>query len=88
MARLAVSAAAWGQIRKDQRVNADPKAQVNPFPTMMIGLHGRAMSKVGGVGKILEPGQMVFVPAGTAHEAWNPFDEPAELIILMFGEGA
>jgi hypothetical protein len=31
---------------------------------------------------------MVFVPAGTAHEAWNPFDEPAEFIILMFGQGA
>ena len=79
---------AWGQIRKGQRVNADPKDQVNPFPTMMIGLRGRAMAKVGGVEKILEAGQMVFVPAGTAHEAWNPFDEPAEFIILMFGEGA
>lgn len=79
---------AWGQIRKGQRVNADPKDQVNPFPTMMIGLRGRAMSKVGGVEKILEAGKMVFVPAGTAHEAWNPFDEPAEFIILMFGEGA
>jgi hypothetical protein len=79
---------AWGQIRKGQRVNADPKDQVNPFPTMMIGLRGRAMSKVGGVEKVLEAGKMVFVPAGTAHEAWNPFDEPAEFIILMFGEGA
>lgn len=79
---------AWGQIRKGQRVNADPKDQVNPFPTMMIGLRGRAMSKVGGVERILGAGQMVFVPAGTAHEAWNPFDEPAEFIILMFGEGA
>ncbi len=79
---------AWGQIRKGQRVNADPKDQVNPFPTMMIALRGRAMAKVGGIEKILEAGQMVFVPPGTAHEAWNPFDEPAEFIILMFGEGA
>jgi hypothetical protein len=79
---------AWGQIRKGQHVNADPQDQVNPFPTMMIGIRGRAMSKVGGVEKVLGPGQMVFVPAGTAHEAWNPFDEPAEFIILMFGEGA
>jgi mannose-6-phosphate isomerase-like protein (cupin superfamily) len=79
---------AWGQIRKGQRVNADPKDQVNPFPTMMICLRGRAVSKVGGVEKILEPGRMMFVPAGTAHEAWNPFEEPAEFIILMFGDGA
>lgn len=79
---------AWGQIRKGQHVNADPKDQVNPFPTMIIGLRGRAVSKVGGVEKILDPGRMVFVPPGVAHEAWNPFDEPAEFIILMFGEGA
>ncbi|HSA95929.1 MAG TPA: cupin domain-containing protein [Acidobacteriota bacterium] len=79
---------AWGQIRKGQRVNADPRDQVNPFPTMIVGLRGRAMAKVGGVEKILEPGHMVFIPPGTAHEAWNPFDEPAEFIILMFGDGA
>ncbi len=79
---------AWGQIRKGQRVNADPKDQVNPFPTMMIGIRGRAMLRVGGVEKIMNAGQMIFVPPGTAHEAWNPFDEPAEVIILMFGDGA
>lgn len=79
---------AWGQIRKGQRVNADPRDQVNPFPTMIISLRGRAMAKVGGIERVLEPGQMVFIPPGTAHEAWNPFDEPAEFIILMFGDGA
>ena len=79
---------AWGQIRKGQRVNADARDQVNLFPTMIIGLRGRAMAKVGGVEKILEPGQMVFIPPGTAHEAWNPFEEPAEFILLMFGDGA
>jgi hypothetical protein len=79
---------AWGQIRKGQRVNADPRDQINPFPTMIIGLRGRAMAKVGGVEKILEAGQMVFIAPGVTHEAWNPFDEPAEFIILMFGEGA
>ena len=79
---------AWGQIRKGQRVNADPRDQVNPFPSMFIGLRGRAVVKVGGIEKALEPGRMVFIPPGTAHEAWNPYDEPAECIILMFGDGA
>lgn len=79
---------AWGQIRKGQRVNADPRDQVNPFPTMFIGLRGRAMLKVGGVEMALDAGHMLFVPPGTAHEAWNPYDEPAECIILMFGDGA
>jgi mannose-6-phosphate isomerase-like protein (cupin superfamily) len=79
---------AWGQVRKGQRVNADPRDQVNPFPTMFIGLRGRAMVKVGGVEKVVGQGQMLFVPPATAHEAWNPFEEPAEFIILMFGDGA
>jgi len=79
---------AWGQIRKGQRVNADPRDQVNPFPTMIIGLRGRAMAKVGGIEEVLTAGRMVFIPPGVAHEAWNPFDEPAEFILLMFGEGA
>lgn len=79
---------AWGEIRKGQHVNADPKDQVNPFPTMMIGIKGRAVLKVAGVEKTIEAGQMVFVPPGTSHEAWNPYDEPAEVIILMFGDGA
>jgi mannose-6-phosphate isomerase-like protein (cupin superfamily) len=79
---------AWGQVRKGQRVNADPKDQVNPFPTLFIGLRGKALMRVGGVEKAVSAGQAVFVPPGTAHEAWNPFDEPAEFIILMFGDGA
>jgi mannose-6-phosphate isomerase-like protein (cupin superfamily) len=79
---------AWGLIRKGQRVNADPRDQVNPFPSMFIGIRGRAVIKVGGVEKVLEQGRMVFIPPGTAHEAWNPYDAPAECIILMFGDGA
>lgn len=79
---------AWGQVRKGQRVNADPRDQANPFPSMFIGLKNRAMIKVGGIEKVVAAGQMIFIPAGVAHEAWNPFDDPAEFIILMFGEGA
>lgn len=79
---------AWAQIEKGQHVNEDPKDQSNPFPTMLIGIRGRAVAKVGGKEVHLQGGQMVFVPAGVGHEAWNPYDEPAEVIILMFGEGA
>ena len=79
---------AWAQVEKGQHVNSDPKDQTNPFPTMIIGIRGRAVAKIGGVEKEFHAGQMVFIPAGVAHEAWNPYDEPAEIILLMFGEGA
>jgi mannose-6-phosphate isomerase-like protein (cupin superfamily) len=79
---------AWAQIEKGQHVNKDPKDQSNPFPTMMIGIRGKAIAKIGGKEVVMEGGQMVFIPAGISHEAWNPYDEPAEIILLMFGEGA
>jgi mannose-6-phosphate isomerase-like protein (cupin superfamily) len=79
---------AWAQIEKGQRVNADPQDQSNPFPTMLIGIKGRAMARVGGKELQLQAGRMAFIPAGVSHEAWNPYDDPAEVIILMFGKGA
>lgn len=79
---------AWAQIEKGQHVNSDPSDQTNPFPTMIIGIRGKAAAKIGGREGILQAGQMAFIPAGISHEAWNPFDEPAEIILLMFGEGA
>jgi hypothetical protein len=79
---------AWGRVEKGQHVNKDPKDRTNPFPTMIIGIRGRALAKVGGKEVALQAGQMAFIPAGVSHEAWNPYDEPAEIIILMFGDGA
>jgi len=79
---------AWAQIEKGQHVNEDPEDQSNPFPTMIIGIRGKALAKIGGKEIRLQAGQMSFIPAGVSHEAWNPYDEPAEIIILMFGEGA
>lgn len=78
----------WAMVEKGQHVNREPRDQINPFPTMIIGIRNAAMVRIGGENKILQAGQMVFIPAGVAHEAWNPFDEPAEIILLMFGDGA
>jgi len=79
---------AWCQIDKGQYVNRDQRDQTNPFPTMIIGIRGRAVGRIGGKEVIVKAGQAVFIPAGVSHEAWNPYDESAEIILLMFGEGA
>jgi mannose-6-phosphate isomerase-like protein (cupin superfamily) len=78
----------WAQLEKGQHVNADPRDQVNEFPSMFIVIRGRAMGKIGGKEGLLEAGQMILVPAGVSHEFWNPYDEPAEVILVMFGAGA
>lgn len=78
----------WFQVEKGQHVNADPDDQVNPFPSMLIMTRGRGEAKIGERRLTLHEGQMLFVPSGVSHEFWNPYDEPAEGILLMFGEGA
>jgi mannose-6-phosphate isomerase-like protein (cupin superfamily) len=79
---------AWFQITKGQHANADPKEQVTPFPTMVIGLKGSCEAKIGGATVTLDRQEMLFIPAGVPHEFWNTHDEPAEAVLIMFGEGA
>lgn len=79
---------AWFQIHQGQHVNADKEDQVNPFPTLLIVTAGRLDSRIDGRESSLEKGQAVLIPAGTPHEFWQTRAEPAEGILLMFGEGA
>ncbi len=78
----------WFQMEKGQHVNRDPGDQTNPFPSIFFMLRGKARSKVGGKEVTFPANEMLFVPAGVTHEFWNPYDEPAEMIVLMIGEGA
>ena len=52
--------------------------------TMQFG----GLIAVNGVSLKVGDGQIVFIPAGMSHEFLNPFDEPAEFLLFMFGEGA
>ncbi len=78
----------WFHLSKGQHMNRDPNDQTNVFPSMFIMLRGKARAKVSGKEVTFPANEMLFVPAGVTHEFWNPYDEPAEMIILMFGEGA
>jgi mannose-6-phosphate isomerase-like protein (cupin superfamily) len=79
---------AWFQIEKGQHVNADEKDQINPFPSLLIITAGELQSRIGSKELTLEKGQAVLIPAGVPHEFWQTLPEPAEGILLMFGEGA
>jgi hypothetical protein len=78
----------WYQIKKGQHINADPGDQKNPFPTLVIMIRGSARAKIGGKSIELKKGSFLHIPSGVTHELWNDGDEPAEFIIVMFGEGA
>ena len=78
----------WYEIEAGQHINADPRDQVNPFPSLFIFLGGRAKAKIDGVEVDVEGGTATMIPAGVSHEFWNPYGEPCEFILIMFGEGA
>jgi len=79
---------AWFQIRPGQHVNAEPRDQTNPFPSLLVATRGRARAKIGGVEIELVEGEALFIPPDTTHELWNPYADPAEGVLLMFGDGA
>jgi mannose-6-phosphate isomerase-like protein (cupin superfamily) len=37
---------------------------------------------------VLEDNQAILVPARKSHKFWNPGDERATIILMMFGESA
>ncbi|UCH82930.1 MAG: hypothetical protein JSW50_10690 [Candidatus Latescibacterota bacterium] len=76
------------RVEKDQHINADESDQVNPFPSLFIFIGGALECRIGGKEMSIEGKQTMLVPAGVSHEFWNPNDEPAEFILIMFGEGA
>lgn len=78
----------WYQIKKGQHVNVDPKDQKNPFPTLIIMINGMCQARIGGKLIKLKEESCLHIPSGVSHEFWNNNDEPAECIIVMFGEGA
>lgn len=46
-------------------------------------IEGRAAFRIGGVERVAGPGEVVTVPPGTAHLAWNPAADPVRLTITM-----
>jgi mannose-6-phosphate isomerase-like protein (cupin superfamily) len=79
---------AWGSLKKGMHANQDPRSQTNEFPSLVIFTEGRGVAKIGGKEISVQKGQAILIPAGVTHEFWNPNEEPLELVLLMFGEGA
>ncbi|HZD52944.1 MAG TPA: cupin domain-containing protein [Woeseiaceae bacterium] len=79
----------WYGIAPGQHINADPRDQVNDFPSLFIVIKGgTARARLGGREMTLEDNEAILVPKGVAHEFWNPGDERATLLLIMFGESA
>jgi hypothetical protein len=55
-----------------------PIMHLHPYQSETITLlDGRLQAVIGGEASVCEAGQTVRIPAGTPHQMWNPFAEPA-----------
>lgn len=79
---------AWYQIEKGQHINAEEEDQANPFPTLIVMTAGSAEARIGGQKMVFDSGTCTLIPANVTHELWNSHDDPAEFVIIMFGDGA
>lgn len=78
----------WGYLAPGDHANEHELSQSNPFPSLFIGLQGRATARIGGQDSVFEAGSFMVIPPGVTHEFLNPYDENFQFILIMFGEGA
>ncbi len=78
----------YGYLHPGQHANEHPQSKSNPFSSMIILIKGKVTARLNDVDYEITAGNAFFIPPGMTHEVLNPYDEPAEFILLMFGEGA
>jgi mannose-6-phosphate isomerase-like protein (cupin superfamily) len=78
----------YGYLHPGQHANENPQSRSNPFSSMIILIKGKVIAKLDDTDYEIEAGNAFFIPPGMTHEVLNPYDEAAEFILLMFGDGA
>ena len=78
----------YGFLHPGQHANEHPLSKSNPFSSMIILTKGKVIARLNEVDYEIVAGNAFFIPPGMTHEVLNPFDEPAEFVLLMFGDGA
>ncbi len=78
----------YGFLHPGQHANEHPLSKTNPFSSMIILIKGKVTARLNDIDYEIEAGNAFFIPPGMSHEVLNPNEEPAEFILLMFGDGA
>lgn len=77
----------WYGILPGDHVNQDPRSWTDPWNAMFFIIKGgSAKARIGDKVIDLQDSTMIHVPPNTRHEFWNPGDEPAEMIMVTFGD--
>ena len=76
----------WFSIGPEQAANAERGMDKGQVPNLFIITKGKGKADFGEGEVALEPGMSVFIPAYMKHVIYNPYDEPMEGIVVLFGD--
>ncbi len=79
---------AWFSIGPDEAANDDPLLEQGQVPNLFIVTSGRGRAILADKEVELEPGMSVFVPHYTKHVISNPYDQPLEGVLVLFGDNS
>jgi mannose-6-phosphate isomerase-like protein (cupin superfamily) len=79
---------AWFSIGPEEAANEDPRLEEGQVPNLFIVTSGRGRALLADREVEIEPGMSVFVPPYTRHVIRNPYDEPLEGILVLFGDNS
>lgn len=78
----------WFSIGPEEVVNEDPRLEFGQVPNLFIVTSGRGQALLGDNEVELEAGMSIFVPQYARHVFRNPYDEPMEGVLILYGDNS
>lgn len=76
----------WFSIGPEQAANTERGLDKGQVPNLFIITKGKGRAELGDGVVELEPGMSVFIAPYVKHVIYNPYDEPMEGILVLFGD--
>ncbi|MGB5315599.1 MAG: cupin domain-containing protein [Robiginitalea sp.] len=76
----------WFSIGPEQAANTERGLDKGQVPNLFIVTKGKGRAEFGDEVVDLEPGMSIFIPQYVKHVIYNPYKEPLEGIVVLFGD--
>lgn len=76
----------WFSLGTDEAANADQRLEKGQVPNLMIFTKGKGKGLFGEEEFDIEPGMSVFIGPYVKHVIYNPYKEPLEGILVLYGD--
>ncbi|WP_445386441.1 cupin domain-containing protein [Robiginitalea sp. IMCC44478] len=77
---------AWFSLGKDEAANTEKNLDKGQVPNLLIFTKGKGKGLFGEEEVDIEPGMSVFIGPYVKHVIYNPYDQPLEGLVVLFGD--